>query len=44
MGFETVAKEFSSPERMAAAYLRLKFGNEKLNSQLIRLSCYWTKG
>lgn len=30
MGFETVAKEFSSPERMAAAYLRLKFGNEKI--------------
>ena len=30
MGFETVAKGFSSPEQMAAAYLRLKFGNEKI--------------
>ena len=30
MGFETVAKGFSSPEEMATAYLRLKFGNEKI--------------
>ena len=30
MGFKAVAKGFSSPERMAAEYLREKFGNEKI--------------
>lgn len=33
MGFETVAKEFSSPEQMAAEFLRIKFGNEKIYTQ-----------